>query len=78
LNVENRVKKMERLGILIEGKTKIIWGGVVIIESKNSITAGDGIRKDEIEGKGKFSNETTCNCFPTCRSPTSILCYTLN
>lgn len=53
---------------IAEGKTKIIWAipGVedeVIIESKDQITAGDGAKKDIIEGKGIFSNETACNCF---------------
>jgi len=53
---------------IAEGKTKIIWAipGVedeVIIESKDQITAGDGAKKDIIEKKGIFSNETTCNCF---------------
>jgi len=53
---------------IAEGKTKIIWAipGVkdeVIIESKDQITAGDGAKKDIIEKKGIFANETTCNCF---------------
>lgn len=53
---------------IAEGKTKIIWSipGVedeVLIESKDQITAGDGVKKDVIENKGVLSNETTCNCF---------------
>ncbi len=53
---------------IVEGKTKIIWSipGVkneVLIESKDQITAGDGVKKDVIENKGVLSNETTCNCF---------------
>jgi phosphoribosylaminoimidazole-succinocarboxamide synthase len=50
-----------------EGKTKIIWAGitsdVVIVESKDDITAGDGARRDIIPDKGKLATETTCNCF---------------
>lgn len=50
-----------------EGKTKIIWStsnkDVVLIESKDDITAGDGVRHDIIEHKGVLATETTCNCF---------------
>ncbi len=52
---------------LTEGKTKIIWGTedptLVIIESKDDITAGDGVKHDIIPGKGVLSTETTINCF---------------
>jgi phosphoribosylaminoimidazole-succinocarboxamide synthase len=52
---------------LAEGKTKIIWGtghrNVVRVESKDDITAGNGVRHDVIEGKGVFATTTTCNCF---------------
>lgn len=52
---------------IAEGKTKIIWTGPeedqVVIENKDYITAGDGAKRDFILGKGKFSTETTCNCF---------------
>lgn len=52
---------------LTEGKTKIIWPtankDVVLIESKDDITAGDGVRHNVIEHKGVLATETTCNCF---------------
>jgi phosphoribosylaminoimidazole carboxylase/phosphoribosylaminoimidazole-succinocarboxamide synthase len=52
---------------LAEGKTKIIFPSEnpqhVVIESKDSITAGDGAKKDVIEGKGIFSNQTTSHVF---------------
>ncbi|MBU0722359.1 phosphoribosylaminoimidazolesuccinocarboxamide synthase [Patescibacteria group bacterium] len=52
---------------ITEGKTKIIWAipgtDEVLIESKDDITAGDGAKRNLIEGKGCFSTETTCNCF---------------
>ena len=56
---------------LAEGKTKIIWSApdalvnwaVVYIESKDDITAGDGARKDVIEGKSILATTTTCACF---------------
>src|SRR5205807_1514017 len=35
----------------------------VIIESKDDITAGDGLRHNVISGKGALSTETTANCF---------------
>lgn len=59
---------MERPGTkLAEGKTKIIWSsgtnGEVLIESKDDITAGDGARRDTIEGKAELATRTTSNCF---------------
>lgn len=58
---------MERLEKIGEGKTKIIWStsnpNLVIIETKDDITAGDGVKHDLIEGLGALRNETTCNCF---------------
>jgi hypothetical protein len=52
--------------IVAEGKTKIIWkvdAGEVLIESKDDITAGDGVRRDVIEGKAALATTTTTNCF---------------
>jgi len=52
---------------IAEGKTKIIWTGPkkdqVIIENKDYITAGDGAKRDLIEGKARFATETASNCF---------------
>lgn len=53
---------------IAEGKTKIIWqdpsnSDYVSIQSKDALTAGDGERKEELKGKARFANETTCNCF---------------
>jgi len=50
------------------GKTKKIStlegdDTTVIIESFDSITAGDGVKKDDIGGKAEFANQTTCNVF---------------
>jgi phosphoribosylaminoimidazole-succinocarboxamide synthase len=56
---------------LAEGKTKIIWPGdmpgVVLIESKDDITAGDGARHDIMPRKGELSTQTTSNCFQLLR-----------
>ncbi len=53
--------------IIAEWKTKKIlklrWTNDVIIESKNSITAWDWLRKEELENKWKISNTITCNIF---------------
>lgn len=51
-----------------EGKTKIIWGvpddpSLVIVESKDDITAGDGAKHDVMAGKAELANATTCNVF---------------
>lgn len=58
---------MAHIKKITEGKTKIIWtttdDDVVLIESKDDITAGDGVKRDIIEHKGVLATETTCNCF---------------
>ena len=51
---------------IAEGKTKVIYrleNNKVEITNKSDITAGDGERKDKIEGKGALANDTTCNVF---------------
>jgi phosphoribosylaminoimidazole-succinocarboxamide synthase len=51
---------------LAEGKTKIIeaaGNGEVLVRSKDDITAGDGARRDVLDGKGAASTRTTCNIF---------------
>lgn len=53
--------------ILREGKTKIILATQnpyeVLIKSKDAITAGDGVKRDVLEGKAAFATQTTSNCF---------------
>ncbi|MEK7634312.1 MAG: phosphoribosylaminoimidazolesuccinocarboxamide synthase, partial [Patescibacteria group bacterium] len=49
--------------MLVEGKTKIIFphpleDEKVLIRSKQAITAGDGLRKDILEGKDIFATST--------------------
>jgi phosphoribosylaminoimidazole-succinocarboxamide synthase len=59
-------KEGERMKILAEGKTKIVYDagdGEVILESKDAITAGDGVRKDVITGKSRLATRTTVNVF---------------
>lgn len=53
---------------LAEGKTKIIYAhpadpALAIILHKDSISAGDGARRNLIEGKGALSGRTTANVF---------------
>ena len=53
---------------IAEGKTKIVYEHpvnphLVLIKSKDDITAGDGAKKDCFDGKAVFSTETICNCF---------------
>lgn len=52
---------------LAEGKTKIVWETdnpeIVRIESKDDITAGDGEKRDILEGKAMIATETTVNVF---------------
>ncbi len=53
---------------LIEGKTKIVYahptdGSLAIMVQKDAISAGDGARRNEIEGKGALSGHTSANVF---------------
>jgi phosphoribosylaminoimidazole-succinocarboxamide synthase len=49
---------------IAEGTTKIIWREeIVLVESKDDITAGDGARRHVIESKGHYANRTTVKCF---------------
>ncbi|XP_037554261.1 multifunctional protein ADE2 isoform X2 [Nematolebias whitei] len=53
---------------LNEGKTKQIFElvdqpGLVLVQSKDQITAGNAARKDEMEGKAAIANKTTCCVF---------------
>src|SRR5947209_2143302 len=54
---------------LAEGKTKIIYGmpdggsRLALMVHKDAITAGDGARRDVIEGKGELSCRTTSAVF---------------
>ncbi|HEY4550018.1 MAG TPA: phosphoribosylaminoimidazolesuccinocarboxamide synthase [Bacillus sp. (in: firmicutes)] len=58
---------MEKGALLYEGKAKQIYATndeqVVWIEYKNSATAFNGIKKAEIEGKGRLNNEITSLIF---------------
>lgn len=54
--------------LIAEGKTKKIFSvmehpHLVIVESKDDITAGDGARHDIMLGKAEWANATTCNIF---------------
>jgi phosphoribosylaminoimidazole-succinocarboxamide synthase len=53
---------------LAEGKTKVIYahaedGRLALMVHKDSISAGDGARRNVIEGKGALSGRTTANIF---------------
>ena len=51
----------------ISGKTKritpILDGKIGIVQSFDTLTAGDGAKKDELPGKGELATRTTCNVF---------------
>jgi phosphoribosylaminoimidazole carboxylase / phosphoribosylaminoimidazole-succinocarboxamide synthase len=72
----------EYLGpVTCEGKTKMICAmdrlpGVALIISKDDITAGDGAKRDQIEGKAVWATTTTCNVFRllnSCNVPVAFL-----
>lgn len=53
---------------LNEGKTKQIFElvdepGHVLVQSKDQITAGNAVRKDQMEGKAAIANKTTSCVF---------------
>ena len=53
---------------LAEGKTKVICkvkdaSGMVVIRSKDRITAGDGARAHDMAGKSVISTSTNCSVF---------------
>ena len=58
---------MESPKLIAEGKTKRILGtdepGLVVIESKDDITAGDGAKRDTVPGKAELATRTTANVF---------------
>lgn len=54
--------------LLSEGKTKIIYADpdnseLAYMVSKDQITAGDGVRRNELVGKSRWSTITTANVF---------------
>ena len=54
--------------VVIEGKTKIVYElpdepGCVLLQNKDRITAGDGARAHDMEGKAVFSNNTNGNIY---------------
>lgn len=59
---------MELGSKIIEGKTKIIYAhpsdsALAIMVQKDSISAGDGARRNQIAGKGALSGRTAANVF---------------
>ena len=54
--------------LLAEGKTKLIYAypgdrSLVYMVNKDQITAGDGVRHNELTGKSRWSTITTANVF---------------
>lgn len=67
---------------LNEGKTKQIFelvdeAGHVLVQSKDQITAGNAVRKDQMEGKAAISNNTTSCVFKLLQDAGKKLCFYL-
>ncbi len=59
---------VREIEVVAEGKTKRVWAtagdsGMVVVASKDDITAGDGEKHDVIKDKAELSTATTCNVF---------------
>lgn len=53
---------------IIEGKTKVVYdlpnnAGLCLLQNKDKITAGDGIKKHDMAGKAAISNATNAKVF---------------
>ena len=65
----NELSEVKGHTVIAEGKTKFIRQifGItedhVFIDSKDDVTAGDGAKRDVLEGKGVWSTQTSVNCF---------------
>lgn len=54
--------------LIIEGKTKQVYDlpslpGNVLLLNKDRITAGDGVKAHDLEGKAEISNKTNAKVF---------------
>lgn len=65
---------------LNEGKTKQIFEivsepGHVLVQSKDQITAGNAVRKDQMEGKAAIANKTTSCVFKLLQDAGELLIF---
>lgn len=54
--------------MIIEGKTKVVYdlphnAGLCLLQNKDKITAGDGVKKHDMAGKAAISNATNAKVF---------------
>ena len=68
---------------IAEGKTKQLFlipdqPGVVLVRSKDRITAGDGARAHDMEGKAAISNSTTSAIFDILKNAGMVFYYLYN
>lgn len=54
--------------VIIEGKTKVVYDlpnntGLCLLQNKDKITAGDGVKKHDMAGKAAISNATNAKVF---------------
>ena len=61
------MEKLQKLEKLYEGKAKKLYKtdveNVLWVEYLNQATAGNGVKKEQIEGKGRLNNKITAAIF---------------
>ena len=66
--MKRSIGNLEVADVIIEGKTKIVYDipeskDLCLVFSKDKITAGDGAKSHDLEGKATISNSTAASIF---------------
>ena len=66
---DRKITSMQKGREITRGKTKILFEAdgkpeLAVVQQMDAITAGDGARRNEIDGKGRIAAKTTARLFP--------------